>query len=753
MKRSFSYSRWALVMCLLWAFTTQVWSADASPEIRMKTAAAVGAKLRIQLDLLSNATISGGVEKGQYYGEYTVVDPSQDIVISGKVEQLECYGCQLTTLDATKDPYLQILRCYNNQLTQLDLSANAELNTLDCNTNKLSSLDVSKNAKLERLNCSNNALTNLTFGEGNALLSRVECGNNKLSALNLEHLVALTDLYAENNQLLTLDFSHNAKANWVKVQGNKIDAGMTDLIASLPTTTSQALIYIVDTRNADEGNKCYIKHVVAAGQRGWITCDWAGGLDTGDMTGVFYYGCDYEPNYGNRTITLSTGKMMGETITLDIASGGHDVDIEGVAESAPYVGKQTFTVMKPFIVIKGDVTKFSCSGNEISKIDFGGDAPVLTDLDCSNNNLVSLELEDLKALTTLKCQQNNIEKLTVTGCSALQRVDCYRNCLKGVNMSMFIKSLPDVKDNPYLFLIDTNAPSATPEMNTCTTDDASAAKAKGWKLKDYFNGGNFGFGKDFGGEDTMLPEQYFEFTRDEAGVVSFVVEMNRSTDVPVLKGAEITSWNGSGLMLKMLESTARIYGDVKKLTVIYSGLTKLDVSHLPNLTDLNCCLNKLTSLDVSNNSKLAMLSCEINKLSSINISGTNLDYLNCYGNHIMGDDMTALVNALPDRTNTSEGVFIVVDYNFFDEAGVAQEHNVCTINNVGEAKEKNWKVYDLNGGSDTMKPYEGVDPTGIDDVKPSVLMKHDSFYNLNGQRVKAPTGHGIFIRNGKKVLY
>lgn len=215
MKNSFSYSRWALVMCFLWAFTAQVWSADASSEIRMKTAAAVGTKLRIQLDLLSNATISGGVEKGQYYGEYTVVDPSKDIVISGNVEQLECYGCQLTSLDVTKDPYLQILRCYNNQLTQLDLTANANLNTLDCNSNKLSSLDVSGNAKMERLNCSNNALTSLTFGEGNVLLSRVECGHNQLSTLNLEHLVALTDLFAENNQLPTLDFSHNTKVNWL----------------------------------------------------------------------------------------------------------------------------------------------------------------------------------------------------------------------------------------------------------------------------------------------------------------------------------------------------------------------------------------------------------------------------------------------------------------------------------------------------------------------------------------------------------
>ncbi len=32
-------------------------------------------------------------------------------------------------------------------------------------------------------------------------------------------------------------------------------------------------------------------------------------------------------------------------------------------------------------------------------------------------------------------------------------------------------------------------------------------------------------------------------------------------------------------------------------------------------------------------------------------------------------------------------------------------------------------------------------------------MKHDVYYNLNGQRVKTPMGHGIFIRNGKKVMY
>lgn len=752
MRISTLFTRLALSVCLLLCGTTWAMAADNDEEIRLTTMAAAGQHLRIQLDFMSDATISGGASKGTYYGDYVVTDPTKDIVISGKVEQIECYGCQLTAVDVTKATSLQILRCYNNSISALDVSHCAELNTLDCHANQLATLDVSANAKLERLNCADNQLASIAFASADNALTRVECGDNQLASIDLSALPALTDFYAENNLLTTIDFSHNPKLNWVKVQGNKIASGMTDMIASLPTTTGQALIYIVDTRNENEGNQCMMMHVVAAGQRGWITCDWAGGLDTGDMTGIFYYGLDYEPDYGNRTITLSTDKMMGQTVTLDINSGGHDIDIDGVAEKAPYVGKQTFTITKPLIVIKGSVVKLNCSGNGITTLAFGGDTPVLTDLDCSDNQLQTLALDNFTSLQNLKCQQNQISSLTVTGCDALQRIDCYRNQIKGLYMSMLVKSLPTSTDSPYFFLIDTKAPAATPEGNECTIDDASAAKDKGWRLKDYANGANYGFGQDFGGSDDVLPEQYVEFSREEAGTVSFSVTMNHAADVPVLKGADIVSWNGQGLMLTMTEPTTRIYGDVKELTVAYSGLKTLDVSHLTNLTDLNCALNDLSSLDVTHNSRLAMLSCEINNLTSLDVSGTQLDYLNCYGNRITGADMTSLVRSLPSRIGTSTGMFIVVDNNFFDEDGVSQEHNVCTISDVAVAKDKNWTAYDLNGGPDTMLPYNGVDPTGIHDVNvdtqtPNIL------YNLSGQRVNAPAHHGVYIRNGKKVMY
>ncbi|HBC29210.1 MAG TPA: hypothetical protein DC006_06095 [Prevotellaceae bacterium] len=745
----------AWLLCFILQCVAGVTAAHAQSEIRMRTSAAIGEQLRIQLNYTSDATISGGVKKGVYYGEYEVVDPTQDIIISGKkLEELECYGCKLTALDVTKATELQILRCYNNSIATLDLAHCAELNTLDCHANQLTTLDVSANSKLWQLNCAGNKLTALTFGQANSELTKVDCGSNSLTAVDLAQLPALTDFYAGCNQLATVDFSHNPKLNWVKVYSNKITDGMTDLIASLPDNenASQGIIYIVDTRDENEGNACYMKHMAAAGQRNWITCDWAGGIDTGSMTGTFYYGLDYTPDYGNRTITLTTTREAGQTITLDISAGGRDLDLEGVAEKAPYSGKQTFTLTGQTVVIRGDVTKLTCSGNDLTALTFAGDKPLLTDLDCSCNQIETLALDSIESLQNLKCQQNRLTALTVAGCTSLQRIDCYRNCIRGLYMSIFVKSLPSLTNSPYLFIIDSQAPADTPEGNECTTDDASVAKGKGWSVKDYVNGGYWGFGKSFDGSDDQLPEQYVEFTRQETGSVSFNVEMCNPAEVPVLKGAEIVSWNGQGLIIKLTSPTARIYGDIKKLTAIYSFLTALDVSHLPNLTELNCGLNYIKELNLAQNSKLELLSCEINELTALDLSSTSLDYLNCYGNSIQGAHMTALVNSLPSRTATSAGMFIVVDNTFTGNDGQLQEHNVCTTSDVAAAKARNWTAYDLNGDPSTMKPYAGSTPTGIHAAGAQGSAGQDALYTLGGQRVSTPAGHGIYIRNGRKVL-
>ena len=64
--------------------------------------------------------------------------------------------------------------------------------------------------------------------------------------------------------------------------------------------------------------------------------------------------------------------------------------------------------------------------------------------------------------------------------------------------------------------------------------------------------------------------------------------------------------------------------------------------------------------------------------------------------------MRAIVEALPDRSGKEQGRFVVVNNK------AATEANECTKEQVDAAKLKNWTVYDYNGDSLNMLPYEGI---------------------------------------------
>jgi hypothetical protein len=68
-----------------------------------------------------------------------------------------------------------------------------------------------------------------------------------------------------------------------------------------------------------------------------------------------------------------------------------------------------------------------------------------------------------------------------------------------------------------------------------------------------------------------------------------------------------------------------------------------------------------------------------------------LQYLFCYNNKISGDNMTALVNSLPDRNGKEEGKFCVIDKD------PDTEQNVITAAQAAVATGKNWIVVDSDG--------------------------------------------------------
>ncbi|CFW92728.1 protein of unknown function (Leucine Rich repeat domain) [endosymbiont DhMRE of Dentiscutata heterogama] len=87
---------------------------------------------------------------------------------------------------------------------ELDLSDFANLEELDCSKNELTSLDLSKNKKLVELNCDFNQLAELKLGKK---LKKISCNFNKLTELNLNGLTQLEELGCCDNLLVDLDFS------------------------------------------------------------------------------------------------------------------------------------------------------------------------------------------------------------------------------------------------------------------------------------------------------------------------------------------------------------------------------------------------------------------------------------------------------------------------------------------------------------------------------------------------------------------
>ena len=133
-------------------------------------------------------------------------------------------------------------------------------------------------------------------------------------------------------------------------------------------------------------------------------------------------------------------------------------------------------------------------------------------------------------------------------------------------------------------------------------------------------------------------------------------------------------------------------------------LTTLDVSKNTALTGLYCYNNPLTALDVSKNTALTVLDCYNNQLTALDVSqNTALTWLSCTGNQIKGEEMTRLVNGLPDLTGKNPGEFTVLQ-----EPDL--EGNICLKSDVAIAKGKNWNTLKYNSDIEAYVAYEGEEP-------------------------------------------
>lgn len=107
-----------------------------------------------------------------------------DLGSNKRLKKVNCHKNKIKKLDLHKSESLKELICDKNRLEQLDLSANKRLTRLVCDQNKLKTLDVSKNKHLRELDCGVNALKKLTLGKQKHMVI-LKCAVNKLKTIDL----------------------------------------------------------------------------------------------------------------------------------------------------------------------------------------------------------------------------------------------------------------------------------------------------------------------------------------------------------------------------------------------------------------------------------------------------------------------------------------------------------------------------------------------------------------------------------------
>ena len=336
------------------------------------------------------------------------------------------------------------------------------------------------------------------------------------------------------------------------------------------------------------------------------------------------------------------------------------------------------------------VTSIDVTGKDIQSLKGIEFFTALKKLECGENQLTALDVSKNIALEELDCITNQLTALDVSQNTALTSLGCSDNQLTELDVSKLTALTFLSCSNNQLTALDVSLNTALTTLNCWANLFTSLDVSKNTAL-DYLDCG-----------------------------------FNQLTSLEIS--------NNPGLVT--------FYCD-------YNQLTAINVSKQTALVELFCSDNQLTALDVSQNTVLTTLDCGFNQLTSLDVSkNTELQMLGCYKNQIYGESMDALVESLPTVT---ESYMYVLYYE--------DEENVMTAKQAAAAKAKGWLPLACTGlddeGIGIWEEYKGGD--GIEKIKNEKLKiknEADVWYDLDGRKLGGkPTQRGLYIHNGKQVLY
>ena len=234
--------------------------------------------------------------------------------------------------------------------------------------------------------------------------------------------------------------------------------------------------------------------------------------------------------------------------------------------------------------------------------------------DCSENDLISLDVTHNATLATLDCYWTGITALDLSKNPELGKLDCSYNEIGTLDLSK----------NTKLFSL------------TCYDCELTSIDLS---------------------NNTELEEA--------------VIRNNSLSSVTLANNTKL-------MLLDVQNNSQLSSIDVSMLTNLQElqcsnmGLTSLDVTHNTQLVRLTCSNNRLTTLDLSKNTELERLFCDGNQLEPIDLSkNTKLNYIECSGNGMTACELNDLYYHLPVCATTPTNVNLFI-------AGISNENEAET---------------------------------------------------------------------------
>ena len=310
-----------------------------------------------------------------------------------------------------------------------------------------------------------------------------------------------------------------------------------------------------------------------------------------------------------------------------------------------------------------------CSDNNLTSLNVSACTQLLA-LHCKNNAFTSLNITNLPRLTTLDlknnasltkllCNNNCLMTISLDGCYQLQELDCSYNYLGHLNLVDCTQLKKLSSYNNQLAELELDGCHQIEEIY-CTGSQMTIFSITGKeKLKTlYFNDNyslnwlycnsnaltqlSLGGCSSLKGLDCRSNSLRTLYLRDCVNLQSVYCQNNALVSLTPPDN------------LQVLECSNNKF---PTLTLIgLSRLTSLNVSDNALLTTLMCTENALTSINLTGCTRLQKLYCYSNHLATLDISPcTQLQQLYCYNNYFTQEGMTALISNLPDRNQTPAG--------------------------------------------------------------------------------------------------